>query len=56
MQLERSPAVSVPENEPEESCYHYCIWYEPKEENGSCQNRCSFICEKHRAEVFGRSD
>jgi len=56
MQPERSPAVSVAESDHEEPCYHNCIWYEPKEENGSCQNRHSFICEKHRAEVFGRTD
>lgn len=39
------------------SCFHECMWYECNEEDGgACLNRLSFICAKHRADVFGQDE
>ncbi len=48
--------VRLTDKAEDQSCIHECVWYEPCEQDGSCQNRRNFICSKHREEVFGNEE
>ena len=53
MALEQMSLSRTVQDESIPACAAQCTWYETNSTSASCLNRQSFVCHKHRADVFG---
>ena len=49
-------AFPKPDNECLPYCALSCVWYETNDETTTCLNRHNFVCHKHVAEVFRKTE